>query len=168
MRIAYLDCFSGMSGDMFLGALVDAGVPMRLLEETVAGMNIEARIEATRVMRSGISATKIDVYAHGEKEVPREEYLAQHSHPHEHEHKHEHGHAHDHDHSHQPSHGDAHTGPHGRGLKEIRAIINNAKIGNAAKQTALAIFEALGTAEAKIHNVDIEKIHFHEVGAVDA
>ena len=88
MRIAYLDCFSGMSGDMFLGALVDAGVPVRLLEETVAAMNIEARIESTRVMRSGISATKIDVYAHGEKEVPREEYLAQHSHPHEHNHEH--------------------------------------------------------------------------------
>jgi uncharacterized protein (TIGR00299 family) protein len=149
-----------MSGDMFLGALVDAGVPMRLLEETVAAMNIEARIEVTHVMRSGISAAKIDVYAHGEKEVPREEYLAQHSHPHDHEHNHEH--------SHIPSHGDAHTGPHGRGLKEIRAIINKAAIGDSAKHTALAIFEALGKAEAKIHNVDIEKIHFHEVGAVDA
>jgi hypothetical protein len=166
MRIAYLDCFSGMSGDMFLGALVDAGVPMRLLEDTVAAMNIEARIEATHVMRSGISATKIDVYAHGEKEVPREEYLAQHSHPHGHEH--EHGQAHDHEHNHIPSHGDAHTGPHGRGLKEIRAIINKAGIANSAKQAALAIFEALGAAEAKIHNVDIEKIHFHEVGAMDA
>ena len=55
MRIAYLDCFSGMSGDMFLGALMDAGVPVRLLEETVAAMNIEARIEVTRVIRSGIS-----------------------------------------------------------------------------------------------------------------
>ena len=168
MRIAYLDCFSGMSGDMFLGALVDAGVPMRLLEETVAAMNIEARIEVTRVMRSGISAAKVDVYAHGEKEVPREQYLAQHSHPNEHEHKHEHGHTHGQEHSHLPSHGDAHTGPHGRGLKEIREIINKAAIADSAKQTALAIFEALGMAEARIHNVDIEKIHFHEVGAVDA
>jgi hypothetical protein len=166
MRIAYLDCFSGMSGDMFLGALVDAGVPARLLEETVAAMNIEARIEVTRVMRSGISAAKVDVYAHGEKEVPREEYLAQHSHPHEHEHKHGHEHSHDHEHSH--SHGDAHTGPHGRGLKEIREIIKKSGVVESAKETALAIFEALGTAEAKIHNVDINKIHFHEVGAVDA
>jgi len=168
MRIAYLDCFSGMSGDMFLGALVDAGVPMRLLEQTVAAMNIEARIEVTRVMRSGISAAKVDVYAHGEKEVPREQYLAQHAHPHEHEHKHEHGHTQGHEHSHVPSHGDAHTGPHGRGLKEIRKIINQAQIADSAKQTALAMFEALGMAEAKIHSVDIEKIHFHEVGAVDA
>ena len=76
MRIAYLDCFSGISGDMFLGALVDAGVPVRLLEETVAALNIGARLEVSRVIRSGISATKIDVYAHGEKDVPREEYVA--------------------------------------------------------------------------------------------
>src|SRR5262249_42103579 len=93
---------------------------------------------------------------------------AQHSHPHQHEHKHEHGHTHEHEHSHTPSHGDAHAHTHGRGLKEIREIIHKARIGNNAKQTALAIFEALGNAEAKIHNVDIEKIHFHEVGAVDA
>ena len=167
MRIAYLDCFSGMSGDMFLGALVDAGVPVRLLEETVAALNIEARLEVTQVSRSGISAAKVDVYAHGEKEVPREEYVAQHSH--DHEHKHEHGHGHSHEHGgHAHSHGDAHTEEHGRGLKEIREIINKADIAQSAKQTALAIFEALGAAEAKIHNVDINKIHFHEVGAVDA
>jgi uncharacterized protein (TIGR00299 family) protein len=167
MRIAYLDCFSGMSGDMFLGALVDAGVSPRLLEETVAALNIEARLEISRVTRSGISAAKVDVYAHGEKEVPREEYVAQHAHHHEHEH--EHGHSHDHHHEHAGhSHGDAHTGEHSRGLKEIRTIIGKASIAESAKQTALAIFEALGRAEAKIHNVDIEKIHFHEVGAVDA
>ena len=155
-----------MSGDMFLGALVDAGVPVRLLEETVAALNIEARLEVTRVTRSGISAAKVDVYAHGEKEVPREEYVAKHSH--DHEHKHEHGHSHSHEHGHAHSHGDAHIEEHGRGLKEIREIINKAGIAESAKLTALAIFEALGTAEAKIHNVDINKIHFHEVGAVDA
>lgn len=170
MRIAYLDCFSGMSGDMFLGALVDAGVSPKLLEDTVAALNVDARIEFSKVMRSGIAATKVDVYAHGEKEVPREEYLAQHSHAQDHEHHHEHGHHHhDHEHhDHSHSHGDAHTEEHGRGLKEIREIIGKAKIGESAKQTALEIFEALGTAEAKIHNVDINRIHFHEVGAVDA
>src|SRR6266576_5668832 len=67
MRIAYLDCFSGMSGDMFLGALVDAGVPARLLEETVAALNVGARLEISRVERNGISATKVDVYVRGEK-----------------------------------------------------------------------------------------------------
>ena len=71
MRIAYLDCFSGMSGDMFLGALVDADVPIELLEETVAGLNIGARLEISRVNRGGITATKVDVYSHGEKDLPR-------------------------------------------------------------------------------------------------
>src|SRR5215470_1689695 len=72
MRIAYLDCFSGISGDMFLGALVDAGVPSALFEETIAALNIGARLEVSRVTRSGISATKVDVYSNGEKDLPRE------------------------------------------------------------------------------------------------
>lgn len=150
---------------MFLGALVDAGVSPKLLEDTVAALNVDARIEFSRVLRSGISATKVDVYAHGEKEAKSEEHLAQHEHHHDHDHSHHHEHG-EHDHPH--SHDDAHIEEHGRGLKEIREIIGKAKIGESAKQTALAIFEALGTAEAKIHNVDIDRIHFHEVGAVDA
>src|SRR5205814_8022626 len=96
----------------------------------------------------------------------REESVAQHSH--DHKHSHEHGHSHNHEHGHAHSHDDAHTEEHGRGLKEIRKVINKAGIAESAKRTALAIFEALGTAESKIHNVDINKIHFHEVGAVDA
>ena len=74
MRIAYLDCFSGISGDMFLGALVDAGVPATLMEKTVAALGVGARLEVSRVNRSGISATKVDVYSHGEKDLPREEF----------------------------------------------------------------------------------------------
>src|SRR5947207_14028508 len=74
MRSAYLDCFSGMSGDMFLGALVDAGVPARLFEETIAALNVGARLDISRVNRSGIRATKVDVYVNGEKELPREQY----------------------------------------------------------------------------------------------
>ena len=79
MRIAYLDCFSGISGDMFLGALVDAGVPAKLLEDTVAALNIGARLEISRVNRSGITATKVDVFVHGEKELPREVFFEQQS-----------------------------------------------------------------------------------------
>ena len=70
MRIAYLDCFSGMSGDMFLGALLDAGVSPELLERTVAALNLGARLEISRVNRSGITATKVDVWVNGEKEGP--------------------------------------------------------------------------------------------------
>src|ERR1700756_297947 len=94
MRIAYLDCFSGMSGDMFLGALIDAGVSPKLLDQTVAALDIGARLEISKVNRSGITATKVDVFVHGEKELPREEFWtneATHSHPHSHEHEHHHG-----------------------------------------------------------------------------
>src|SRR5499427_4375587 len=77
MRIAYLDCFSGISGDMFLGALVDAGVSAKVLEDAVAALDIGARIEVSRVVRGGIAATKVDVYSHGEKDLPREVFHEQ-------------------------------------------------------------------------------------------
>ena len=185
MRVAYLDCFSGMSGDMFLGALIDAGVPAALFEETVAALNIGARLEIARVTRSGITATKVDVYSHGEKDLPREVYWQQRKQVEHHDHTHEHSHSyqpvellehnfgtdipraapapqtHVHDHPEHEHH-------HGRGLKEIRQIISATRISDAAKRAALSIFEALAAAEAKIHNSDIEHVHFHEVGAVDA
>ncbi len=174
MRIAYLECFSGISGDMFLGALVDTGVSPELFTRTVEALGVDARLEISRVDRSGISATKVDVIAAGEKELPREEFVASagHSHAgHEHpEHSHgEHGHAHEHgkSHDHEHQHDHAHQHSH-RGLKEIRQIINRAAISQTAKDRAIRIFEALGAVEAKIHNTDIEKIHFHEVGAIDA
>src|SRR3981189_2701999 len=95
MRISYLDCFSGISGDMFLGALVDAGVSPKLLEDTVAALDVGARLEISRVVRGGVAATKVDVYAHGEKDLPREVFWERqehghsggHSHPHAHEHE---------------------------------------------------------------------------------
>ncbi len=177
MRIAYLDCFSGISGDMFLGALVDAGVPVRLLEETAAALDLGATLEVHRVTRSGISATKVDVLVHGDKELPREEYWAQtkssgskrQASREDHEHSHEHG---DHEHHHHQddphSHARKRSHEHGRVLTEIRSIIGRTPIGKRAKEIATAAFDALGAAESKIHNTSLEKIHFHEVGAVDA
>jgi uncharacterized protein (TIGR00299 family) protein len=177
MRIAYLECFSGISGDMFLGALVDAGVSPQLLEQTVAALGLGARLEISRVVRSGISATKVDVWVDGEKDLPREEYWAKqeaghHHHAHEHKHEHaDHGHGDESSgHRHEESSGQvaqAHSHSH-RGLGEIRKIISAAAISESAKQTAIHIFEALAAAEAKIHNVPVEEVHFHEVGAVDA
>ena len=182
MRIAYLECFSGISGDMFLGALVDAGVSPQLLEDTVSMLGVGAKLEISRVLRSGISATKVDVWVDGEKDMPREEYWAKqgvakandrHSHEHDqHEHPHEHEHAHGHHHDHGET-SRAQDSPHvhqhsHRGLREIRQIISVAAISEPAKQKASAIFECLGAAEAKIHNVPVESVHFHEVGAVDA
>jgi len=211
MRIAYLECFSGISGDMFLGALLDAGVPPEVLTRTVEALGVDARLEISRVDRSGISATKLDVIAAGEKELPREEFWAgalsaealgtqqsvispaksspgihshshdqRHAHAHSHEHSHveqtppgaavphEHGHSHSHEHSHSPAQPGAAVPHEHRGLKEIRQIIQAASISQSAKDRASKIFEALGAAEAKVHNSDIEKIHFHEVGAIDA
>ena len=188
---------------MFLGALLDAGVPPEVLTRTVEALGVDARLEISRVDRSGISATKLDVIAAGEKELPREEFWekaistqhsavstealsparpspAAHSHSHgqehAHAHSHEHSHSqtppgaavpHEHGHSHQHEHGSKHTHSQ-RGLKEICQIIQAAQISQSAKDRAIKIFEALGAAEAKVHNSDIEKIHFHEVGAIDA
>lgn len=171
MRIAYLDCFSGISGDMFLGALIDAGVSPTIFEETVSVLNVGARLEILRVNRCGISATKADVIVDGEKDKPREQQVEtkQCLQSHTHIHDHPHHHAHDHDHKNVHQHDDAgQIHHHGRGLNEIRELIQNAALGDSAKKTAVAIFEKLGAAEAKIHNVPIERIHFHEVGAVDA
>ncbi len=156
MRIAYLDCFSGISGDMFLGALINAGVSPKLLEDTVKALNIGARLEISTVVRAGISATKVDVYANGEKDLPREVFWEQQKNDHAHEH------SHSHDHSREHRHG------HGRALTEIRKIIEEAVLSSTAKATAIKIFETLGQAEAEIHNISIAQVHFHEVGAVDA
>jgi uncharacterized protein (TIGR00299 family) protein len=170
MRVAYLDCFSGISGDMFLGAMVDAGVRFDLLEKTVTALEIGARLELSRVDRGGISALKVDVIVHGEKDMPREEFWAeQHAQQHQsYEHPHDDGVEHAHLHRHQPGETNSHRHHHGRSLGDILAIIGAAPISERAKQTACDIFRALGTAEAKIHNVPLEEVHFHEVGAEDA
>jgi len=166
MRIAYLDCFSGISGDMFLGALIDAGVSPQLLEDTVKALNIGARVELSKVVRAGISATKVDVYANGEKDLPREVFWERQENDHANKHAHDHGHAHSED-SHEHHH-HGHDHEHGRTLSAIRHIIEKAAISSNAKNTAIKIFETLGEAEAEIHRTSIDQVHFHEVGAVDA
>jgi pyridinium-3,5-bisthiocarboxylic acid mononucleotide nickel chelatase len=158
MRIAYLDCFSGISGDMFLAGLIDAGISTKLFEETVVALNIGATLEVSGVNRGGISATRVDVIVNGEKDSPRSSREGV-SDPHEHS---ESSGRHYH---HEKHHGGHH---HTRGLAQIREIIGKSEINESAKNTAIAIFEKLGQAEAKIHNVPIEEIHFHEVGAADA
>src|ERR1039457_1018848 len=104
MRIAYLECFSGISGDMFLGALLDAGVPFELFQKTVAGLNLGAELEHSRVHRGGISATKFEVVVNGHKDLPREEFWEQ-------------QHAGEHQADSQPGH--THDQHHGRSLSEI-------------------------------------------------
>jgi pyridinium-3,5-bisthiocarboxylic acid mononucleotide nickel chelatase len=175
MRIAYLDCFAGISGDMFLGALIDAGLDPGIFHEAVATLNLNASLKIEKVERSGISCTKVHVYE-GAKLAEQLHAASpadnasnhQQTHTHQHlpktQHHHKAGHAHDHPHEHPHPH----DHPHGRSLTVIRDLINAAPLTTAVKQTAIHAFELLGASEAKIHNVPIEKIHFHEVGAVDA
>jgi uncharacterized protein (TIGR00299 family) protein len=178
MRTAYLECFSGISGDMMLGALIDAGVPFAFLEETAAALNVGARLEMRKVMRGGIAATKVDVIT-PDTEIPdtKIENLHSHSHeshstqPHEHHdhsHGHEHEHHHDHEHGHEHGHEHAeHTHAPHRSLSAILAIIRAAPLAEAVKDQAIRAFRLLGEAEAGIHSIPVESVHFHEVGAVD-
>jgi len=164
--VAYLDCFAGISGDMLLGALIDAGVSLQVLQHAVAALDLDASLKVEKVDRSGISSTKIQVLENGIPLGDVEIHNSSSSHTrtyHHYDHTHKAGHSHtnearDHDHNHT----------HGRSLSVIRSLIQSANLAEPVKLTAITAFELLGTSEAKIHNVDIEKIHFHEVGAVDA
>lgn len=158
MRTAYLDCFAGISGDMFLGALLDAGVAPSVLHDAVASLNLRASLKIEKVDRSGISSTKVfvldETHAEAEAHGSQAEDRAQGG---DHTHEHDHTQAKKHEHHH-----------HGRHLSSIRKIIGSSSLTDDVKQTAIHAFELLGASEARIHNVDIEKIHFHEVGAIDA
>jgi uncharacterized protein (TIGR00299 family) protein len=171
MRIAYLDCFAGIAGDMFLGALLDAGVPPQILHDATAALGLNASLRIETVDRSGISCTKVSVLegdqlaeaaeagTQAHQSAPRETQMQPKT---QHLHKTGHPHTHDHSHEHPPEHS------HGRSLTQIRALIQAAPLAAPVKQTAIRAFELLGHSEAKIHNVPIDDIHFHEVGAVDA
>ncbi|WP_330202242.1 nickel pincer cofactor biosynthesis protein LarC [Cyanobacterium sp. Dongsha4] len=129
-KIAYLQCHTGIAGDMFLGALVSAGVPLEYLEKSLESLNIsqEYKLQEETVTRNGLCATKIHVH------------LTSHSH-HHHHHRH---------------------------LADIEHIINQSNLAPQIKANSLAIVRQLAIAEAKVHNTNIDKVHFHEVGAVDA
>ncbi len=166
MRIGYLDCFSGISGDMLLGAFVDAGVPLDKLAAVATVLNVGARLEARKVTRGGIVGTKVDVLtADGNSHTHEHSHTQEHEHAHGsgqvHSHPHEHAHDHPHDHDHEHTHE-----PH-RSLSVILGIIRNAPLSEPVKQRAVRAFQLLGEAEAAIHSIPIERVHFHEVGAVD-
>ena len=145
MRIGYLECFSGISGDMLLGALVDAGVAFDCLQQAAGALNIDARLEMRKVSRGGLAAIKVDVLA---PDQPLTDGGRSH-----------HGHA---LHSH-----DAHAHPTHRSLSAILNIIRSASVSEAVKDRSSRAFQLLGEAEAAIHSIPIENVHFHEVGALD-
>jgi uncharacterized protein (TIGR00299 family) protein len=137
-RVLYFDCFSGISGDMALGAMLDAGLPLDDLKRALGSLALPGvHIHADRVLRAGVSATKFIV------------------------HEHDHGHARD-DHGHE-------HGPHEhRSLSEIFELIDGARLSPEGRDRAKTMFRRLGEAEAAIHQMPLDEVHLHEVGALDS
>ncbi|MBO0526123.1 nickel pincer cofactor biosynthesis protein LarC [Clostridium botulinum] len=166
-RILYYDCFSGISGDMNLGALIDLGVDKEYLLKELAKLNIndEFKIKINKDARKGISGTKVDV-------ILKNSYEHNHDHEHSHEcghgHGHEHNHNHDHENNHNHEHGHNHNHHHHRNLININKIIDNSELNNNVKKISKDIFLEVAKAEGKVHNKPLEEVHFHEVGATDS
>ncbi len=162
MKIGYLECFAGISGDMLLGALVDAGVSAELLRSTVRALDLGAELHVERVNRSGIQSTKVDVLVDGKPADAPQPDVTTHAHA-----GHRHGHSHGESDQKHPHHEPGHRHVHGRDWANIRTLIEQAALPEDAKGLALRTFEFLARVEAQIHNVPVENVHFHEVGAVD-
>ena len=129
MKVAYFDCPSGASGDMILGALVDAGVPFEVLERELAGLGVDGyRLERHEVIKAGFRATKVDVHVHEGVDQRHPE----------------------------------------RTLASILALIEGSRLSAPVKDHAARIFRRLAEAEARAHGTTVERVHFHDVGAVDA
>jgi uncharacterized protein (TIGR00299 family) protein len=162
MRLGYLDVSAGISGDMFVAALIDAGAPVELLHDTLRSLGLGATLDVYNVNRSGIESTKADIRVDGE--LAEVAHGHRHDHGHAHDDHHDHGNGHDHTHRHEsPA---AHE--HHRSHSEIRSLIEAAALPTPVKDFALRAFRELAQAESKIHGIGIDEVHFHEVGAVDA
>lgn len=163
-RVAYFDCASGASGDMVLGALVDLGLPLDRLRAELAKLRLPGyQLTARKVERGGIQATKIDVVLEGEiGQTDGDEHGHGEANGHGHAHDDEHEHDHEHDHEH------AHAGHPHRPLREILRMIETSGLDAGVKERTSALFRRLGEAEASVHGIDVEKVTFHEVGAVDS
>ena len=165
-KTLYLECYSGISGDMTVAALLDLGADREVLKESLKSLPVDGfRTEITRVKKSGLDACDFSVileqdnhdhdmeYLHGSEKS----YTGHHEHSHEVNHEHHHGHTHSHEHPHEH-----------RGMKEITEIIQKSEMTVRAKKMAMRVFGILAQAESKAHGVPVEEVHFHEVGAVDS
>lgn len=181
-KTLYLECYSGISGDMTVAALLDLEADRSVLDRVLKSLKVSGfETKISRVVKSGIDACDFDVVLDKEHENHDHdmEYLHGHHHKgHENNHFYNHNHAHEdeaehfHSHEHNHAHGagsaqDRHHHEH-RGIKEITYIIEHSAMTENAKKIALRIFEILAEAESKAHNVPVDQVHFHEVGAVDS
>jgi uncharacterized protein (TIGR00299 family) protein len=144
-RVLYIDCFSGVAGDMLLGAMIDAGLPVEALRDALGSLGVDHELAVEPVMRAGLSATHVQVR---DRARPSDRPGGHHRH-------------HDHDHEHAPHH--AH-----RSLKEIAEVIEQSALSPAGKARAIALFGRLGEAEAALHHTTLDRVHLHELGATDS
>lgn len=172
----YLECYSGISGDMFVASLIDLGANIEVLKKSLESLNsIKGKfdIKISRVVKAGLDACDFSVILEEDNHDHDMKYLHSNEindndnhHDHNHhgdEHKHEHHHDENHEHSHNHDHSHHHVG-----LIEIKEIIENSEISKNAKDIANKIFDILAEAEAKAHGKSKTEVHFHEVGAVDS
>lgn len=173
MKTLYLDIFSGISGDMFIGALIDLGVDAHQFEHELEKLHLDGyHLHVARKEKSGIAGTKFDVHLAHEHDHGHE-----HAHGHEHHHEHSHSHhhhregGHDHGHSHSQGHEHEHEHHHhdeNRTFGEIKQLISRSALSDWVKSKSIAVFQRIADAEGKIHGQPPEQVHFHEVGAVDS
>ncbi len=167
-KILYLDCASGISGDMTVGALLDLGASREKLEMALKSLGVSGyHLHFGRTKKCGIDAYDFDV--HLEEEEHHHDQDHEHSHKEElHEHDHSHDeHAHDHNHAHEHTH--AHMHPHvHRNIHDIFEIIDRLDASERVKELARRMFEIVAKAESKAHAVPVSEVHFHEVGAIDS
>jgi pyridinium-3,5-bisthiocarboxylic acid mononucleotide nickel chelatase len=168
MKVLYLDCYSGISGDMFLAAMLGAGMPADELDRQLKKLHLPEYqgVGAKQVMKGALAATGIDFGLDGGPLPMASDHV--HTDQHEHEHDHVHGHEHSHEQDHEQQHEQKAGHRHSRHLKEISELIRSSDLSERVKETSLKIFQLLGQAEAGVHGTSIEHVHFHEVGAADS
>lgn len=165
-KLLYLECTSGISGDMCAAALLDAGASEEAVRRALESLPVEGfAVEISRVKKSGLDVCDFSVVLDAAHENHDHDmaYLHGQGGASEHGHDHDHGHAHDHDHAHG-----ALGGHHHRGPAEIAQIIDGAAMTDGAKAIAHCTFGFVADAEARAHGVPVGEVHFHEVGAVDS
>ena len=196
MSTLYLEPFSGLSGDMLNALLLDLGADRKHLEEALKTISLDGyHLHLDRIAKSSIWGTDFDVHMeHGEKDHGiagdfdhhhhehdhdhhEHEHTHEHAHSHTHEehthahthmHEHSHDHHHEHDHTHEHTHSHHHHHGEVRGLKEIETIILSSGVSDFVKEKSLEVFRDIAQAEANVHQMPVEEIHFHEVGATDS
>ncbi|MBQ8662285.1 MAG: LarC family nickel insertion protein [Eubacterium sp.] len=164
-KILYLECKTGAAGDMLMAALYDVmnEEQKAVFLETMNGLVESVTVAAEKKVSRGIAGVHMKVTVQGEEEG---EHLD--GHDHEHHHHHEHGHEHHHRHEHNHCHEHTHFHHVHVSYKDLLAHIMELPVSNQVKQNASTVYQLLGMAESKVHGTDIEQIHFHEVGSLDA